>query len=292
MKQKSIKKILIGISSCILVAFCSALLLNYLNHEKEQMAIYSDYSQGASVLHLSFVKDFDSQFQMIRNHQQFLKEPPITRSELLFDFSSYNIIPSLKYYVKPVDHSELFKSFSKVLEILSTVALDGLESNEEIFSRRGKESVYYIIKEGKYVYPVKKKVLTKKGFQMLYNDYTNGNSLENHFATLLLKNEFVYKNYTRQELMKTLKSHYESFYLLYHEIILDTLAKDLQGFADYLQKVENINELDTEVIELSYRFSKVQRYYSGIQYYQWEYCLDLNYLWAQLKELGYPKLYQ
>jgi len=291
-KQKSIKMILIGISSFIIVMFCTILLFNYLKYEKEQFDIYSDYSQGVNVLNLSFIKDFDSQFQMVRNHQKFLKEAPITRGELLLDFASYNIIPSLKYYLKPLEHDELFQSFSNVLEILATVAIDGLESNEEIFSKRGQDDVYFIVEDEKQIYPVKKKMLTKKGFQMLYREYKGDNSLEEHFASLLLKNELVYKNYTRQELIKVLKNDYESFYLLYREVILSTLANDLQGFSKYLEKVENIDELDTEMVELFYRFSKVQRYYSGIKYYQWEYCLDFHYLWDQLKELGYPKLYQ
>jgi len=120
------------------------------------------------------------------HHQKFLKEAPITRGELLLDFASYNIIPSLKYYLKPLEHDELFQSFSNVLEILATVAIGGLESNEEIFSKRGQDDVYFIVEDEKQIYPVKKKMLTKKGFQMLYREYKGDNSLEEHFASLLL----------------------------------------------------------------------------------------------------------
>ena len=178
--------------------------------------------------------------------------------------------------------------------------------SENIFVRQS-NGYYYTYDNEIYTYYVKMNVLGKKGLNSVYEEYLDSknyksveeNFLKNLYSLKVIKNEYGY-----DEMKNLISNNYEEFYSRNKKEILEVISSDLESFnkflyTNYIKIDENSNdavillkEIETEPLELTFDFKVFDRVYSSIsKYYSHNYILDINDVWEQLDEKGYPKLY-
>lgn len=313
MEKKKNKLFMVIIISFFALFITMFFLLNYLKEEREKYTHYNDFNRASIAMVFTFMRDLDSQYSEIRHQQRYIKNNNniLSKGDLIYDFSKYNIIPILNYLNSSEENSKLFDSFSKVLKFTEIYTIIQFDKSEDIFVKNNNS--YFVNKNDEYIYTIKKRVISKQDFNDLYYDFKQNNNIDNIFINLLYNNEFFKNRFSKQNLTNQIKNNYNQFYLEYKDKIIDVISEDLENFSNYLnlfidepsdtiimdpynQKEESYNinlDIKGEEIKLEYKFKKVQKIYNDpTKYSNWLYSLDLKYLWAQLKEYEYPVLYQ
>ena len=310
---KRVKIITFTIIVILLLIIVVFFLNKYLQSEMETYQLYDDFSRANIVEHLNLIKDFNSQYSEIRYQQRYKRDEPVTTGQLIYDFAQYEIVPILNYLATPEDNEDLNNAFSYILDFTGIYTVTQTDLAEDIFVKQS-NGKYFVKKGEDYVYTVKKKIITKNQFNKLYYEYAKNSNILNYFINLLMQNEQIKRSFNANELKWQLTSNYNDFYKNYKNIILDVICNDLENFSSYLESLvikpcegmvltgELLNtmdcsykiskELDAEEITLNYTLRRVQKLYNQpTKYYKWLYVLDLDSVWNQLSELGYPKLY-
>lgn len=314
MSQKKVKvliAIFVSISFIMLVIF---FISKVISEEKSKYALYSDFSRASIIMQFHSVKGFNDTYMLIRYQQRYNMKKPITKGELLKDFSNYKMIPILNYMNSFPEDEQLFNSFNQIMKFVEVYNMTSVDLTEDIFVTQD-DGKYFKYKDGKYVYTVKKNVITKDTFNNLYYEFINTKDVMSHFISLLLQNYNISKSYSWNDLIYQINNNYNNFYALYKNEIIFIIGNDLTNFSKYLfnfvekpdDKLYNLpsnnsnhqnnkykisKDLGSEEITLKYYFSKVQRLYNEpTKYYKWLYKLDVESVWKQLADLNYPKIY-
>ena len=305
MKKENKKNIaIIIILFTILLVF---FVLNYINKELEEYKSYADFTMASDVMLLSFNKNFDLQYPLIRKIQSSTDEKKETEGSLIYDFAQYDMLPIFNYLVSDEYNHNLITSFTKFTDFLTKFNSAIYNRRENILDRLDGDN-YYKFENDVYIYKVKKKVIKKEFFEKVYNEYLKSideNNTKSNFINKLYKNKNISDFYSYSDLKDNIDNNYDKFYIKNKEAVLNVIADDLESFCKYLNdkvlyisgssmptlKIEEKN-IETEVIEIYYNFTKLDRIYSSAsKYYKYSYQLNIQYVWNQLKELGYPKLY-
>lgn len=308
-KKNRIFLVIIFILALFIIVF---FMVNYFREENEKYEHYNNFSRASIAMVFTFMKDLDSQYSEIRHQQRYIKNDNIlSKGDLIYDFSKYNLLPILNFLNSSVDDNKLFDNFSKVLKFVEIYTIVQFDNSEDIFVKNNNS--YFINKDGEYIYTIKKKVISKQEFNDLYYEFKQNNNIETIFINLLYNNKFFKNKFSRKYLANQIKSNYNQFYLEYKDEIVSVISDELENFSNYLnsfveepsetiimdpynQKEEHykINlDIKGEEIELEYKFKRVQKIYNeSTKYSNWLYSLDLEYLWSQLSEYKYPILYQ
>lgn len=305
MKKENKKNIaIIIILFTILLVF---FVINYINKELEEYKSYADFTMASDVMLLSFNKNFDLQYPLIRKIQSSTDEKKETEGSLIYDFAQYDMLPIFNYLVSDECNHNLITSFTKFTDFLTNFNSAIYNRRENILDRLDGDN-YYKFENDVYIYKVKKKVIKKEFFEKVYNEYLKSideNNTKSNFINKLYKNKDISDFYSYSELKDNIDNNYDIFYIKNKETVLNVIAEDLESFCKYLNdkvlyisgssmptlKIEEKN-IETEVIEIYYNFTKLDRIYSSAsKYYKYSYQLNIQYVWNQLKELGYPKLY-
>ncbi len=280
-------------------------IINYVKKEIDNYKLYSDATMGNTTIMLSYNKSFDIQYSLLVDKLALTKSKKYTKGELIYDFAKYQIIPILNYLYSSEEDQKLFDSFSLISEFLEDFNVATYKNRQEILVPQIDKKNYYY-ENGIYTYEVRKKVIGKKLFNNMYFDYIKSNNVSNYFINKLFKK--LNNNYSIKELENEINKNYANFYNKNKDIIIEIISDDLKNFCEYLNKKylripkdeygnrtglpEIINELDTIEITLEYKFKKLDRIYSSIsKYYRYNYLLDLDYLFSQLRDYDLPILY-
>lgn len=314
--SKGVKAFIIFMAISFLIIIFSLFVVRYIKDENTQYELYADYNRASIAMVLNFVKDFNSQYEEIRYQQRYVPDrTPISKETLIFDFASYKFVPILDYLYEPVENEELFSKFSKIIEFTGVYNSINFENSEDIFVRQ-KNNKYYIEKDNKYIYTVKKKVITKDEFNKLYFEYIKYQDIESYFASKLITIPKINSQYNTVTLKEAIATNYKLLYTENKNDIINIIINDLDGFGKHLfsfvelpkdyiststytevnsdkNKTKLNLEIKGEKISINYEFSKVQRLYNEpTKYSLWLYSLNLDNIWHQLESEGYPMLYQ
>lgn len=276
----------------------------YVNNEIEQYKGYNDFTRGDIVMTLSYNKDPLLQYHAIRYVQSFNTDNKVSKGDLIYDFASYEFIPILNYLNKKSENVTLINSFSKIMNFMLDFnsATIGLAENILVEQSNGK---YYVYEKGIYTYKVKKDVISKEMFEKMYSEYLaseNCINVDENIAYRLFKNKNINSLYSYSEIKDNINYNYEKFYESNEDLIVIEIANDLEKFANFLYKeylfIDSNDKrylkknIDTSILELSFNFTEGDRIYNAAsKYYTHNYKLDINDVWEQLAEKGYPKIY-
>lgn len=294
-------KILLAIIVIIIILFY---YMNYYNQESEEYRGYGDISRASVVMTLTYNKDL--YFEMLRNVQSIHNDKKYSKGDIIYDFSQYDYLPILNYLNDSEVSDELIERFTQFLGFMSDYYYATIGLSENIFVKQP-NGYYYTYDNEIYTYYTKMNVLGKKGLNTIYNEYLNSKKYESaeiSFLEKLYSIKEIKKDYSYDEMKELILNNYNEFYSRNKKEILQAIALDLESFNDFLYtnyiKIDKnsndavilLKEIETETIELTFDFKIFDRTYSYIsKYYRYKYILDIENVWDQLKEKGYPKLY-
>lgn len=272
----------------------------YICQEREMVADYDDFSRASMTESLSYDKRLDTLMSHIRLVQSSLPGEKMQRMDLIYDFAKYDYIPSLNLIKYQNNNDKLYEAFNNFSSILLYFNNINYRLREKMLQRQGKE--YYSKHNEIYTYIVKKKVITKKGFNDCYEDYLTTSGFKNMEYSISKK---MKTNKSFNEIYNQLKFKNEKFLQNNALEITEAVAKDLNDFTKFILNnyiladpevqtngPELIKSLDTEEITLIYNFTYLDKIYnSASKYYRNAYQLDINYVWEQIEAQGYPKIY-
>lgn len=281
---------------------------DYIKNEIKQYELYNDFTRANIVMTLSFNKDHVLQFDAIRYVQLFNDDKKLSKGDLIYDFSNYSILPILDYQKKVSENEELILSFSDFLDFLADYNMATINDRENILVRQENGKYYnYDKKTEIYTYYIKKNIIDKNTFNKIYVEYLKTkkyNDIQSYFINEIYCNDIIKNKYTYRELKNIIINKYDEFYKKNEDIIVNIIAQDIKSFSEYLYNnyifIDENNggniylkqEISTSNLELSFKFKKGDRIYnSASKYYTNIYELDINDVWNQLSEKGYPKLY-
>ncbi len=289
----------------ILLLISLALLLflgyRYIKQEEKMVSSYDDFTRASLALSLTYEKSLDYLMSYIRLVESSLPGEKTEKNDLIYDFAKYDFIPSLSLLSDEIEDSDiLYEAFNDFSKIISYFNNTSYRLRENMLVRQGK--YYYTEKNGVYKYIIKKKVITKKGFNDCYKDYLDTlgyKDMEDSIAQKIQKDSKLINVYN------LLKTKNANFLRENQEIIIRAVSEDLKDFTDFIltnyiladpdvqvSGPELIKPFDTEEITLIYNFTYLDRIYnSASKYYKNAYQLDINYVWEQVQEQGYPKIY-
>lgn len=306
MKKKIIDNVLYIILILLFVLLAMVFLKEYIDKEMKQYEGYGDFSRADIVMTLSYNKSSVIQYHAIRYVQSFTTGDKISKGDMVYDFASYDFIPILNYLNESSENKQLIDSFSGIMEFMLDYnsATIGIAEDVLVKQENGK---YYTHKKDIYTYETKKEVISKKAFIKMYKEYletTNYKDVEENFINQLLKNREISSKYTYSEIKKYIYTDYNKFYKENENLIITTISKDLEKFVDFLytdyifidedgnDKRYLLKDIDTEILEVSFKFTESDRIHNrASKYYTHLYILDIDDVWKQLKEKGYPILY-
>ena len=299
-KSNLSKILLIFAIIIIIVSYC----LSLYSYEKKEYESYTDYTRADIVMTLTFNKEF--QFYTTRYVQSFNNDKKISEGELIYDYAQYNFLPILNYLHKPSEDEELINSFSNFLSFYSDYYVLTLKLRENIFSRQ-ENGKYFTRKDGIYTYYVKMNVIGKAGLNSVYTEYLKCHgyqSIEDKFLNDLYLEESIKTKYSYNELQSIIRNNFDMLYYGSEKEIIKVITSDINSFLKYIytyyielntednSKLVLLKEIETEPLELTFNLRKKDRIYkSASKYYKYSYILDINDVWDQLKEKGYPKIY-
>ena len=299
-KSNLSKILLIFAIIIIIVSYC----LSLYSYEKKEYESYADYTRADIVMTLTFNKEF--QFYTTRYVQSFNNDKKISEGELIYDYAQYNFLPILNYLHKPSEDEELINSFSNFLSFYSDYYVLTLKLRENIFSRQ-ENGKYFTRKDGIYTYYVKMNVIGKAGLNSVYTEYLKCHgyqSIEDKFLNDLYLEESIKTKYSYNELQSIIRNNFDMLYYGSEKEIIKVITSDINSFLKYIytyyielntednSKLVLLKEIETEPLELTFNLRKKDRIYkSASKYYKYSYILDINDVWDQLKEKGYPKIY-
>lgn len=304
-KEKKNKIFIMFVVIIIIAIIIFVGLSSKIKSDREREMFLNDFGMGTNVILLDFDKTFSTQYTAIRDNQIYLKMPAETQGSLIYDFSKYDILPLLNYLYAKSENPKLINGFSKVMDFFSYNRSEHINvSNQEIFVKQPNGKYFY--RDGdKYVYHIKKTVITKKGYNELYKRFLNSVSKthESYFMDKLWDSDLMkgtYKN-NYQNFRNDFMNHYDDMYKDLEEIIVPILGDSLKEFALFITssyaiieegKLPIVNlDVEEEEIELFYTYKYLQNIYNDISGISKKYKLDLEDVWRQTHALSYPKLY-
>lgn len=308
MKKKNTKKenkFLIFILIIIIFCLCLFFLIKYITKEIEEYKLYDDYTKANQVMLLSFNKNFDIFFTSIRAIQASNYDKKLSKGDIIFDFANYHMIPILDYMKKPTNNEILITNFSLFTDFLANYNMATIDNRENILIKQ-KNNTYYVYKNKKYKYSIKKEVISREALEELYNQYLESIkelNVSSNFINRLLKETKISKKYTYHTLLSKINKEYLEFYQEYEELVLDVIGKDIGDFVDYLSYIVVVDperksppvltkKLQTKTLRLDFEFTRLDRIYVPYsKYYKYSYQLNLNSIWEQLKQQEFPMLY-
>ena len=304
------KKFKNNISYIILIILFVLLLLffikEYIDNEKQQYTNFNDMTRGDIVMSLSYNKDNVVYYDYLRYVQMFTNDKKISKGDLIYDFATYEFVPILNYLNKKNENEELVNSFSEIMEFLVDFNSATIGFAEDIFVVQP-DGKYYTYEDGIYTYNVSKEVVSKNAFIKMYNEYLetiNCKNVEKNFMNQLLKIDKINSKYTYSQLTEIISNDYNKFYKDNENEIIKVISNDLSMFAKFLytdyifidrdnnDKRYLLKDVETDLLEISFNFTEGDRIYEwNSKYFTHNYILDINNVWEQLKDKGYPKLY-
>lgn len=304
------KKFKNNISYIILIILFVLLLLffikEYIDNEKQQYTNFNDMTRGDIVMGLSYNKHHIIYYDYLRYVQMFTNDKKISKGDLIYDFATYEFVPILNYLNKKNENEELVNSFSEIMEFLEDFNSATIGFAEDIFVVQP-DGKYYTYEDGIYTYNTSKEVVSKNAFIKMYNEYLetiNCKSVEKNFINQLLKIDRINSKYTYSQLTEIISTDYNKFYEDNENEIIKVISNDLSMFAKFLytdyifidrdnnDKRYLLKDVETDLLEISFNFTEGDRIYEQTsKYFTHNYILDINNVWEQLKEKGYPKLY-
>ena len=304
------KKFKNNISYIILIILFVLLLLffikEYIDNEKQQYTNFNDMTRGDIVMGLSYNKDNVVYYDYLRYVQMFTNDKKISKGDLIYDFATYKFVPILNYLNKKNENEELVNSFSEIMEFLVDFNSATIGFAEDIFVVQP-DGKYYTYEDGIYTYNISKGVVSKNAFIKMYNEYLetiNCKNVEKNFINQLLKIDKINSKYTYSQLTEIISTNYNKFYKDNENEIIKVISNDLSMFAKFLytdyifidrdnnDKRYLLKDVETDLLEISFDFTEGDRIYEQTsKYFTHNYILDINDVWEQLKEKGYPKLY-
>ena len=163
MKKKNTKKenkFLIFILIIIIFCLCLFFLIKYITKEIEEYKLYDDYTKANQVMLLSFNKNFDIFFTSIRAILSSNYDKKLSKGDIIFDFANYHMIPILDYMKNPTNNEILITNFSLFTDFLANYNMATIDNRENILIKQ-KNNTYYVYKNKKYKYSIKKEVISK-----------------------------------------------------------------------------------------------------------------------------------
>lgn len=302
MKKNKYLKIFIII---IILMILGYYLYTFIKQENNLYELYNDYTRADTVMTLTYNKNF--QFYTTRNIQMYNFDKKLSEGDLIYDFADYDFIPIFHYLHSSVDNDSLISEFNTFLTFLSDFNYLTIGSRENILVKQ-KNGKYYIYDNGVYKYYVKVNVIGKDTLNNIYKEYLTYNkyrTVEENFISNLLTIDLIKKEYSYQDIINEINNNYDNFYKRNKSEVVNVIIKDLNKFNKYLYdnyiNINNINgnttiellkNIDTEPLELTFNFRKFDKIYSSVdKHYSYIYKLDINDVWEQLAEKGYPKIY-
>lgn len=302
MKKNKYLKIFIII---IILMILGYYLYTFIKQENNLYELYNDYTRADTVMTLTYNKNF--QFYTTRNIQMYNFDKKLSEGDLIYDFANYDFIPIFHYLYSSVDNDSLISEFNTFLTFLSDFNYLTIGSRENILVKQ-KNGKYYIYDNGVYKYYVKVNVIGKDTLNNIYKEYLTYNkyrTVEENFISNLLTIDLIKKEYSYQDIINEINNNYDNFYKRNKSEVVNVIIKDLNKFNKYLYdnyiNINNINgnttiellkNIDTEPLELTFNFRKFDKIYSSVdKHYSYIYKLDINDVWEQLAEKGYPKIY-
>lgn len=306
MKNKIFENGLYIVLVILFILLSLVFVKEYVSNEKRKYEEHNDFTRGDIVMTLSYHKDQTLQYHAIRHVQLYTDEEKTSKGDLVYDFASYEFVPILNYLNRTSENNQLIDSFSGIMEFLLDFNSATIGVAEDVFIKQP-SGKYYIYKNGTYTYETKKEVISKNAFKKMYQEYLetiNFENVEENFINGLIENKDISTKYTYNEIKKNVLSNYDKFYAANEDVIISIISKDLERFVkflytDYLfidrdnnDKRYLLKDVDTELLEVSFKFKEGDRiYYASSKYYTHNYVLDIYDVWEQLREKGYPMLY-
>ena len=306
MKKKQIL-ILSSFLIVVLMIILSIIIKNYLAYEKEETRYHNDYNRATIIYALSFYKYPESYYDNIRHQQRYTKGDKYTKTSLINDLKTYDIIDILNYLPDGVEISSLESGLDNLVELLLYMNLYFMDGPESGFVK-GDNGYYYIEKDDKYIYKYVKESISKETLTQLFSEYLKDNELnENDYFYELLWNDDLIKSFYDIQGYKILKedinNKYEDFYHNIAKIINQIISEIFNDFVQYLydgitissKRIVEFNypiEVKTIVLELDYEIFEIQPLYnSNSKYATYLYGVDLDSIKNQLQKRGYPFIF-
>lgn len=306
MKKFNIKdKIIVIIFIILCLTIGCFFINNYLKEEISNYELYADYTMASKAMTLSFNKSFDLQYMTLRNEMSISKGKKYSKGELIYDFAQHHFIPILNYLKEVEENENLYDSFGLILQFIEDFNLANYKDREKIIVPQS-EDLYYIKENNIYKYKIRIKYINLDEFNRLYNEYIQDVNIDDYFINKLY--QYLKRDYTYNDLKKEVTNNYEKIYKEYKDIIIQILSKDLEKFDEYL--LDNylyipldeegnrigfpsiIKEINTSEKVIYYNFKRKGRIYNSVsKYYRYEYELNFEDIYNQLKEYNLPLLY-
>ncbi len=300
MKNKIFKYIVIIL--IIIVSIYTG--INFYNKEKAQYELYEEFSMASEIMALSYNKDVDIFYSVLRLAETKNTETKDTIISLLLDLKEYDFIPSLNYLIE-LNDSDSYDGIITLLLFLKRYNSATINKREDIFNKEDTDLGHnYKYTDGVFKFKVTKKVLNKEFYNDNYEKYLKKEGYSNFLDKLSkLLSKKLNKSYNNIKF--SIKNNYDEFYSENKDIINDIVLSDFNDFSNYLYdtyickeegflaylKVK-IDDKYIDEISINYNYTKGERIYTNvIRYYKYSYNLDVNYLWEQMDELNYPRIY-
>lgn len=271
-------------------------------NEKTKYEERNDFTRASIIMTLSYNKELSLFYSTLRINQSLTDKEKDSKEELIYDFAKSDMIPILNYVKKETKNENLEEVFEQLGLLISDYNFITIGERENIFVKQA-NGKYYTEDGDLYTYYTKKNVITRKGFQNLYNDYLNYLKINNVVDNLVEKiYNNVEKKLTKNEIKNSIINNDISFYNNNEDIIIKSISEDLINFCkfvsnNYFYENDNIvnklkKEIDSEEIEITFKMKKNKRVYSKISKYEnYNYILDTENLFKQIEKLNYPKIY-
>lgn len=306
MKRRVIEKSTSIILITLFIIVSGYFVLEYIKIEHNEYKKYNDLTRADIVMSLSYNKDKVNQFYAIRQVQSMNSDDKLSKGDIVYDFSKYNLVPVLNYLEKKSEDVLLIESFERVMDFLADYNSATIFMAEKIFVEQ-KNGEFYILKNDIYTYKIEKDVISREGFNKIYYEYLEKlgeKDIIEHFIKILNENNILKSIYSYNDIRMNVKTNYKNFYINNENEIIKVISEDLNNFVDFLytdyifiDKENNdkrilLKPIPTEKMSLNFNFKKGDRIYlSSTKYFSHMFILDINDVWQQLAEKGYPKIY-
>lgn len=288
----------------LLLLVTSIIIYNLYKTEKEKYESRNDFARASTIMTLSYNKEFSLFYPTLRIVQSLTTEPKLSKEELILDFAKSDMIPILKFLQKENESESLVNAFERLGIFISDYNYITIKERENIFIRQ-ENGEYYNEKDGYYEYYTAKKVISKQGFNQLYFEYLqsiNYNDVLDYIADKLYDIKKINSQYSLKEIKNLIYN--SDFYEEYESDIVEIISDDLIDFCEYVSEnyfyedssktlsYELKKDIDFEEITISFKMKKHDRIYSSVSKYEtYNYTLDLEDVFSQIKNLGYPLIY-
>lgn len=286
---------------CFLL-FIGTISYGYFHKQFNQNYVNNEASRTWTILKLSFHKNLVIQLEAINEIQRNNHRDLETKESLLYDFAQFHFIPILDYLEAEENNKNLIQGFSNIMDFMANYNCLTNRSRESIFIKQ-KNNSYYSYNHGAYIFNIEKKVIDKSFFQQSYYEYLNlqnKNTVKDHFLSLLFQQKKIKEKYSFFEIEKEILENYDDFYIVNREIITSIIGEDLLNYSKYLKNYleEAVSapvlkkKITSVPLTLTYQLTEAENIFSlAIHNSNPSYYVDLDNIWKELKENGFPKIY-